>query len=372
MNAGHFIAEKVAAVDASGIRRIFDLAATMKNPIDLSIGQPDFDVPAPVKQAAIAAIEAGHNGYTPTRGIPALCDRIRADLAREFPGWDPAVMVTSGVSGGLVLSLMACVNPGDEVLYGEPYFVSYKSLVQLAGGKSVPVDLGDDFQPDPKRFAAAITPKTKLILLNSPSNPTGVVYTAERTRAIAELARKHDLLILSDEIYSMLSYDGRAASPADFAPERTVLLRGFGKSYGMTGWRMGFAAGPAEVITAMIKLQQYTYVCAPHPAQRAVLTALDTDMSATVASYRRKRDLVVNALAGKFDLVRPAGGFYVFPRIPAAYASGTAFVEKAIANNLLIIPGNVFSRKDTHFRISYAAADETLKKACDVLRALAG
>jgi aspartate/methionine/tyrosine aminotransferase len=371
MNAGHFIAEKVAAVDVSGIRRIFDLAATMASPMDLSIGQPDFDVPEPVKQAAIAAILAGHNGYTPTRGVPALCDRIRAELAREFPGWEPSVMVTCGVSGGLLLSLMVCVNPGDEVIYGDPYFVSYKSLVHLVGGKSATVDLGDTFQPDPEKFAAAITPKTKLILLNSPSNPTGVVHTAERVRGIAEVARKHDLLIVSDEIYNLLSYDGRAASPADFAPERTVLLRGFGKSYGMTGWRMGFAAGPAEIITAMMKVQQFTFVCAPHPAQRAVLTALDTDRSATVAAYRRKRDLVVDELRGAFDFVRPAGGFYVFPKVPPQYASGTAFVEKAIAHNVLIIPGNAFSRKDTHFRISYATADEIIKRACGVLRTLA-
>lgn len=372
MNASHFIAEKVAAVDVSGIRRIFDRAATLKNPMDLSIGQPDFDVPAPIKEAAIEAIRAGYSGYTPTRGVPALCDRLCAKLAEEFPDWDPTVMVTCGVSGGLVLSLMACVNPGDEVIYGDPYFVSYKSLTPLLGGRSVIVDLDDGFQPDPDRFAAAITPKTKLIVLNSPSNPTGVVYEADRVRAIAELARKHDLLIVTDEIYDLLCYDGRSPSPADFAPERTLLLRGFGKSYGMTGWRMGFAAGPAEILTSMMKIQQYTFVCAPHMAQRAVLTAMDTDMSATVNAYRAKRNLMVGELEGTFEFVRPSGGFYVFPKAPAKYASGTAFVEAAIKNNVMIIPGGVFSERDTHVRISYAADNEILEKACDVLRSLAG
>ena len=372
MDTSRFIADKVAGVDVSGIRRIFDMAAAMTSPMDLSIGQPDFDVPEPVKQAAIDAIRAGHSGYTPTRGVPPLCDRISAAVTAEFPGWDPAVMVTCGVSGGLLLSLMACVNPGDEVLYGDPYFVSYKSLANLSGGKGVPVDLDDGFQPDPDRFAAAITPRTKLIVLNSPSNPTGVVHTAERVQAVAELARKHNLLIVSDEIYNMLCYEGRSPSPADFAPERTLLLRGFGKSYGMTGWRIGFAAGPPEIITSMMKIQQYTFVCAPHMAQYAVLTAMDTDMSSTVEAYQAKRDLVVGELEGAFDFVKPEGGFYVFPKAPAKYASGTAFVEEAIAHNVMIIPGSVFSEKDTHVRISYANDNRVLKKACTVLRSLAG
>lgn len=371
MNAARFIAEKVAAVDVSGIRRIFDRAAHMSGAMDLSIGQPDFDTPEPVKQAAIEAIRAGHNGYTPTRGLPELCDRVHAKLTEEFPGWDPTVMITCGVSGGLLLSLMACVDPGDEVIYADPYFVSYKSLVHLTGGRSAMVELDDGFQPDPERFAAAVTPKSKLILLNSPSNPTGVVHRAEQVQAVCELARRHDLLIVSDEIYDMLSYDGRAPSPADYAPERTVLLRGFGKSYGMTGWRMGLAAGPEEIITSMMKIQQYTFVCAPHMAQRAVITAMRTDMSATVAAYRAKRDLVLGELEGAFDFVRPSGGFYVFPRAPAKYATATAFVEAAIANNVLIIPGRAFSERDTHFRISYAADNDILKKACGVLRGLA-
>ena len=372
MDAARLIAGKVASIDASGIRRVFELGASLTDPVDLSIGQPDFDVPDPIKRAAIAAIEAGHNNYTVTQGLGALRERISAELAGEFNGWRPSVMVTGGVSGGLLLALMALLDPGDEVVYGDPYFVAYKALVQLTSGKSALVDLYDErFQPDPDRFAAAITPKTKLILLNSPGNPTGVVHEPERVKAIAELARRRDVLIISDEIYNMLSYDGRSPSPADFAPERTLLLRGFGKSYGMTGWRMGFAAGPAEIITEMIKLQQYTFVCAPHMAQRGVLAAFDTDMSATVRDYGRKRDLVTGELAGAFEFVRPSGGFYVFARAPKGYASGTAFVERCIANKVLVIPGKVFSERDTHFRISYAARDDVLHRGCALLRRLA-
>ncbi|MHC4610012.1 MAG: pyridoxal phosphate-dependent aminotransferase, partial [Planctomycetota bacterium] len=359
MTGKQFIAQKVTTVGSSGIRRIFDLAVTMTDPIDLSMGQPDFDTPQPIKRSAIAAIEQGHNNYTVTHGLPELRSRIRGQLEAEY-AWQPEVLVTCGVSGGLVLSLMACLNPGDEVLIGDPYFVSYKHLVNLFGGRPVVVDLYDDFGLHPERFEAAITERTKIILLNSPANPTGIVVPDDQIRAVAELAEKHDLLLISDEIYKVLSYDGPAPTPVRYAPQRTLLLAGFGKSYGMTGWRMGFAAGPADVIAQMAKLQQFTFVCAPHPAQRACITALDTDVTNHVDDYRRKRDLAVKALQATFEFVRPSGGFYVFPKVPAGFDSSTAFVEKAIANNVLVIPGNVFSERDTHFRISYAVTDEKL------------
>jgi len=366
MSGSHFVADKVSTIGSSGIRRIFDLAARMTNPIDMSMGQPDFDTPQPVKRAAIAAIEEGCNSYTVTHGLPALREKITAQLKAEFD-WDPAVFVTSGVSGGLVLAMMACLNPGDEVLIGDPYFVSYKHLVNLFGGRPVVVDLYDDFRLDVQRFEAAVTDRTKLVLVNSPGNPTGIVAAAEEMRGMAELARKHNLLLVSDEIYNVLSYDGPAASPVRFAPEHTLLLRGFGKSYGMTGWRMGYAAGPADVIAQMAKLQQYTFVCAPHMAQRGCLTALDTDVSNHVADYRRKRDMAVAALEGTFEFVRPAGGFYVFPKVPAAFDNSTAFVEQAIARNVLVIPGNAFSERDTHFRISYAVSDDKITEGCRIL-----
>lgn len=370
MAGQQFLAERAKSIGASGIRRVFDLALTLDDPINLSIGQPDFAVPEDVKQAMIRAIEADRNGYTVTRGLPELRERIAADLKREFD-WEPDVFVTSGVSGGLLLALMACINPGDEVLIGDPYFVSYKHLVRLVGGVPVLVDLYDDFQLHPDRFAAAVTDKTKMILVCSPGNPTGVVFHEEDVRAIAGLADKHDLLLVTDEIYCVLTYDGPSPSPVRFAPHRTLLLRGYSKTYAMTGLRMGYAAGPNDVITQMAKLQQYTFVCAPQPAQFGALAAMDTDTSAQVVSYRAKRDLVCAELEGAFDFVRPSGGFYVFPKTPARFASGAAFVDEVIRRNVLIIPGGAFSERDTHFRISYAAPDETIRRGCGILRSLA-
>ena len=370
MTGKQFIAEHVKPIGSSGIRRVFDLGATLKDPIDLSIGQPDYPVPNPVKDAIVQAVRSDKNGYTVTRGIPALRNRIAEHLKEEFD-WQPDVFVTSGVSGGLILALMACINPGDEVLIGDPYFVSYKHLVRLVGGVPVVVDMYDDFQLHPDRFAAAVTPKSKILLVCSPGNPTGVVHQEQDVQTIAELARKHDLLLLSDEIYAALSYDGPSPSPVRYAPERTLLLRGFGKSHAMTGLRIGYAAGPIDVITEMAKLQQYTFVCAPHAVQHGAWTAMDTDITGNATDYRAKRDLVCRELADSFEFARPGGGFYVFPKAPAHYPSATAFVEEAISRNVLIIPGEVFSERDTHFRISYAAPDEKIRAGCEVLRSLA-
>ncbi|MGD2110264.1 MAG: aminotransferase class I/II-fold pyridoxal phosphate-dependent enzyme [Phycisphaerae bacterium] len=366
-----FIAEHVKPIGSSGIRRVFELGASLKDPIDLSIGQPDYAVPENVKRRIIRAIEEDHNGYTVTRGIPHLRERIARALGDELD-WHPDVFVTCGVSGGLILALMACINPGDEVLIGDPYFVSYKHLVKLAGGVPVLVDLYDDFQLHPERFAEAITKKSKLVILCSPSNPTGVVHREDDVRKVAELARERDLLLVSDEIYCSLTYDGPSPSPVRFAPERTLLLRGFAKSYGMTGLRMGYAAGPSEVVTQMAKLQQYTFVCAPHPVQHGGVEALDTDVSHHVEEYRAKRDLVCKELDGVFEFVRPSGGFYVFPKTPPGFPNATAFVEEAIKRNVLIIPGEVFSSRDTHFRISYAATNEKIRRGCEILRSLGG
>ncbi len=370
MDERSFIAERIKTIGTSGIRRIFDLGAKLKDPIDLSIGQPDFKVPDPVKRAMIRAIESDHNGYTNTRGIPELRDRIAAQLQAEF-NWQPDVFVTCGVSGGLFLALLACLNPGDEVIFSDPCFVSYSHLVRLAGGTPVPVSTYDDFRLDPNRIESAITDRTKLLIICSPGNPTGVVYERETVKAVAELARKRDLLLISDEIYQVLCYDRPSPSSVAFAPERTVLLRGYAKSHALTGLRLGYAAGPSDVIAQMAKLQQFTYVCAPHPGQYGALAAMDTDMSTQVAEYRAKRDLVCRELEGAFEFVRPAGGFYVFPKVPSRYKSATEFVSAAIERNLLIIPGEVFSRRDTHFRISYAAPDEKLRRGCAILRELA-
>ena len=262
MDPREFISQRSKAVDASGIRKVFDLAAKLKDPINFSIGQPDFDVPEPVKEAAIDAIRAGYNSYTQTQGIPPLRDAIGNELAEEFGDWPDMVLITSGVSGGLMLAMLATLNPGDEVVFVDPYFVMYKHLARLVGAVPVTVDTYPDFRFPAEKVEKAITPRTKMLILNSPSNPTGMVYQDEELQAAAAIARQHNLLLVSDEIYEALSYDGTCPSPVPHAPERTILLRGFSKTYAMTGWRMGYAAGPEAIIQEMTKLQQYTFVCA--------------------------------------------------------------------------------------------------------------
>jgi len=356
-------------LDASGIRKVFDLAAKMTDPINLSIGQPDFDVPEAVKQRAIEAITAGLNQYTQTQGLAELRAAVAEECRQEF-GWadERLYLITSGVSGALMLALLTTVNPGDEVVFADPYFVMYAHLTNLAGGKVVTVDTYPDFRPDINRIADAVTDRTRLLMINSPANPTGAVYSADELKDIADLAARYELLVVSDEIYNLFCYDQPFASMASFY-ENTLLMRGFSKSYGMTGWRMGWCTGPRKIIEKMTMLQQYSFVCAPSMAQAAAVTALRTDMSAHAAAYARKRDMVYDALGAKFGLVKPGGAFYAF--VPAPGGDATAFVEKAIANNVLIIPGKVFSTRDTHFRISYATSDDKLAKGLEILRKLA-
>lgn len=404
-----FVSTRANGVDASGIRKVFDLAAKMKDPINLSIGLPDFDVPDLAKEAAINAIRAGSNRYSQTQGIAPLRERLRADLSREFGRDVGDVLITSGVSGGLMLALMATIDPGDEVIFLDPYFVMYRHLLTLIGGVPVPVDSYPDFRFHADRVEKAITPRTKMIILNSPSNPTGVVMSADEVKAAVELARRHDLLMLSDEIYEPFLYgSGQSAvgsgqeekefaaklaaeerliesikagsAPSAHRPlptahsrlasplplyEKTVVLRGFSKSHAMTGWRVSYAFGYEPVVSQMTKLQQYTFVCAPTPFQHAALAALDLDMTAAVDAYRVKRDLAYEMLSTKFEVEKPGGAFYIFPKVPSGTA--TTFVTGAIERNVLIIPGNVFSGRDTHFRISYATTDEKLRQGCEIL-----
>lgn len=387
-----FITDRLRAIDASGIRRVFDLGASLKDPINLSIGQPDFDVPEPIKAAAVAAIDAGQNRYTVTQGAAPLFEKVTRHIAGEFAHWQPVdrrrdprggfgTLITSGVSGGLLLALMTCVEPGDEVIVPDPYFVMYRHLVTLAGGRCVYVDTYPDFQLTAERVKPLITDRTKLILFNSPSNPTGVVATDAICRDMAALAEREGVLLLSDEIYDEFCHEKierpagsgvmRCPSPASHSTN-LLLLRGFSKTYGMTGWRLGYAVGPAPIIDQMTKLQQYSFVCAPSMVQAAGVTALDVDMSDHVAAYARKRDRVVEKLSGAFNLTTPGGAFYAFPEVPPSLGvSATKFVERAIERNVLIIPGSVFSNRDTHFRISYACDDDVLERGLDVLLDLA-
>jgi aspartate aminotransferase/aminotransferase len=366
-----YISSRALGVDASGIRKVFDLAAKMKDPINFSIGLPDFDVPELAKTAAIESIQRGENRYTPTQGIAPLRDRIRKDLTAEIGRDVGEVLITSGVSGGLFLAILATINPGDEAVFLDPYFVMYKHLLTMAGGKPVVVDSYPDFRFYADRVEKAITPKTKLLILNSPANPTGAVMSASEVQAAVEVARKHDLLIVSDEIYEPFLYDigsGGLPSPAKLY-DKTLILRGFSKSHAMTGWRLGYATGCDPIVQQMAKLQQYTYVCAPSPFQYAALTALDISMTQAAAAYRAKRDLVFDKLSRKFEVVKPQGAFYIFPQAPKG-ATATEFVKRSIENNVLIIPGNVFSERDTHFRISYAVTDDRLAQGCDILCSL--
>ncbi len=364
----NWIADRTASFDSSGIRKVFDLAANMRAPINLSIGQPDFDVPEPVQNACIEAIRAGKNAYSQTQGIGPLRQRLADEIRAALPQADREVLITSGTSGGLVLAMLAMVNPGDEVIYFDPYFVMYPALVKMAGGIPVPIDTYPDFQIDVQRVADAITERTKLILINSPANPSGVSAGEATMRQLADLARQRGVALVSDEIYSRFQYDQAFVSPAVFN-DQTIVIDGFSKSHAMTGWRVGYIHGPAEVITAMTKMQQYTFVCAPQPAQWGALAAIDVDLSDHIAAYRRKRDLIVEGLADRFELATPTGAFYAFPKAPSG--SGTEFVRRAIERDLLIIPGGIFSGRDTHFRISYAASDETLRRGIEVLRELA-
>jgi aspartate/methionine/tyrosine aminotransferase len=363
-----WIAERMKHIDASGIRKAFDMSKAMKDPINLSIGLPDFDVPAPAKAAAIAAIEEGHNAYTVTQGIPELRTKLQQAVDAQFGHADRQVLVTAGTSGGLLLALCCSVNPGDEVIIFDPYFVMYRHLATLAGGVSVLVDTYPDFRIDAGRVAALVTDRTRCVVVNSPVNPTGIVATAEEMRALAELCRQRDILLISDEVYRAFCYDHPFASPASWN-EDVLVVDGFSKTYGMTGWRLGYAHGPSRLIQEMAKLQQFSFVCAPSMAQYGGVVALDQDLTAQIDAYRRKRDMVADALEDDFELPNPEGALYAFPRAP--WGTASEFVAEAIKNNLLIIPGNVFSRRDTHFRISYAVDNETLRRGLDLLRNLA-
>lgn len=366
-----WLAERTAQFDSSGIRKVFDLAAKMTDPINLSIGQPDFPVPEAVKAAAVAAIEDDKNGYSVTQGIPELREALQARVDREYGHADRKVLITSGTSGALVLSMWAMVEPGDEVICFDPYFVMYPTLVSMCGGKAVVIDTYPDFRVDPEKVAAAITPRTKLILLNSPANPTGVVAGQEEVKALAELAAKHSIALLSDEIYRQFCYDAPLVSPTSWN-EQTLVVDGFSKSYGVTGWRLGWIHGPTELIDKMTMLQQYTFVCAPHPLQWAALAALEADITPQVDEYRERRDLIVGGLRNLgYEVASTGGAFYVFPKVPDGKGTGTQFVEQAIANNLLVIPGNIFSNRDSHFRISYASTMETIERGLEVLGELA-
>jgi aspartate aminotransferase len=363
-----WISDRLHRIDASGIRKVFDLAANMTDPINLSIGQPHFDTPDEIKEALFAAVRDGHNAYSQSQGIAPLIQQIQSDVDAKWGHDDRQVFISSGTSGALMLALHTLVNPGDEVICFDPWFVMYKHLTTLAGGTVVSIDTYPDFRIPLEKVREAITDRTKVILCNSPSNPTGHVASEEEMQGLAEIAAEHDIALISDEIYRSFCYDGDFVSPVRWN-DQTIVIDGFSKSHSMTGWRLGYVHGPDHIIQQMVKLQQFTFVCAPHPVQWAGLAAWQHDVSDRVSEYKSKRDFVVGELSDHFEIQGGNGAFYLFMKPP--WGTGTEFATKAIENNLLIIPGNVFSETDTHIRISYAAEHSTLERGVEVLTRLA-
>ena len=364
------VSRRASAFDSSGIRKAFDLAARLDDPINLAIGQPDFAMPVAACEAAKAAIDAGKSGYTQTQGIPQLRERLEGAVRDELGQPGRKLCVTSGSSGALVLVLMAMIDPGDEVILFEPAFVMYRPLVEFLGGRCVIVDTSPSFSIDVERVAAAITPRTKAILLNTPSNPTGFVAPLETVRDLARLAEQTGVTLISDELYRSYCYDEPFHSPAAHS-DAIVVIDGFSKSHAMTGWRVGWVHGPAEIIDACTMLQQYTFVCAPQIGQWGAIAAIDAPMDVPLSECKRKRDKLMAGIAGHYSFVKPGGAFYLYPEAPGG--SGKRFAEIAAEQEkLIVVPGSVFGAADTHFRIAYTVTDRTLDRGIAALIRLAG
>ena len=361
------ISRRMKDLHPSGIRRIFDLAAKMENPVNLSIGTAFFDVPEPIKREAIRWMEKGLNQYVGTQGLTDLRAALHRHLEKQGVQFDD-VIVTSGVTGAFLLTLLVLVDPGEEVLIPDPRFVMYSPAVELVEGVPKLFSTYPDFRIRVEDIRPLVSSKTKALVINSPNNPTGVVYSEDELRAIAAFAREYDLWIIADEIYEHFLFDGlRFRSIGEFYP-KTVLMRGFSKSWAMSGWRIGYIATRRDVIQKMIVAQQYSYVCVAPYVQKAALVALEYDGSALIREYEQKRDYVYAELKDFFHIARPQGAFFMFPEAPDG--DGDLLVERAIQKNLLLVPGSAFSQQRSHFRISFSASDEDLKKGITILKQL--
>jgi len=373
------LSQAVASVPPSGIRRFFDVAAQLEDCISLGVGEPDFVTPWHIREAAIWAIEKGFTTYTSNYGLFTLRQRIAAHLKSRYGvDYSPEneILVTVGVSEGLDIAMRALLNPGDEVIFFEPSYVSYPPCVLFAGGVPVPVptDYRNGFQPDVERLRKAITPRTKAILLCYPNNPTGAVASRTTLEEIVRIAAEYDLYVISDEIYDRLIYDAEHTCVASLpgAAERTILLGGFSKSYAMTGWRIGYACAPAQVIEMMMKVHQYTILCAPIAAQKAAEEALEhgePEVERMRREYDRRRRLIVKRLNEiGLECVPPQGAFYVFPSIRCTGLRSEEFTEQLLwEERVAVVPGNVFGNSgEGHVRLSYATSlakiDEALHR----------
>ena len=376
----NFVSERVRAVPPSGIRRFFDIAATMDNVISLGIGEPDFNAPAVAANAAAEALSEGDVHYTSNSGTIELRRAISNHVQQLYGAeYDPEteILVTVGVSEALYLALTAILDPGDEVIVPEPCFVSYASGVNLTGGVPilVPTYVKERFQVTTEELRAAITPRTKALLIGYPNNPTGAVLSRERMVEIAALAEEYDLMVLSDEIYDRLVYGVKHTcfSSLPGARKRTIVLQGFSKAYAMTGFRVGYALAPAPLLTAMRKVHQYMIMSAPTVGQRAALAAItraEEDVQAMVAEYDRRRQLIVSGL-NEIGLAcfEPQGAFYAFPSIEVTGMDDEAFAEKLLEEErVAVVPGGAFGESGRGFvRCSYATAYEQIEEALERL-----
>ncbi len=374
--ARRFLSRRVAGLKPSGIRKFFDIVATMDDVISLGIGEPDFVTPDPILQAGVRSLQAGQTGYTSNAGILELREAVVENMAALYDvQYDPAseIVISVGVSEAVYLAMTAVLEFGDEVIIPTPCFVSYQAEVSLAGGVpvEVPSRVEDNFMPNIAAIDAAITPKTKAIFIGYPNNPTGAVASREVLLEVAQIAEKHDLVVLSDEIYDRLVYGVEHVCFASLPGmrERTILLGGFSKNYAMTGWRVGYACAPAELLQGLLRIHQYTIMSAPTTAQAAALAAIrigDEHVEAMRAEYDRRRQLIVGGMNTLgLPTFEPKGAFYAFPNIAVSGMDDETFAERLLdEEKVAVVPGSAFGVGGGGFvRCSYATAYEKIEEA---------
>ncbi|QFG01985.1 pyridoxal phosphate-dependent aminotransferase [Tepidiforma bonchosmolovskayae] len=373
-----YISRRMQAVPPSGIRRFFDLLSTIEDVISLGVGEPDYVTPEPFRRAAIASIERGDTHYTSNYGLLELRERLAAHIERLYGvRYDPRseIVVTSGSSEGLDIAMRALIDPGDEVLCADPSYVAYMPVTVMAGGVFVPVPTRqeDDFRLLPGPLEAAVTPRSRVLLLGYPANPTGATMSREDLAAVAEVAERHDLAVISDELYDRMTYEGEHTCFASLPGmrERTVLLGGFSKAYAMTGWRLGWVAAPAPIAEALMKVHQYVMMSAPTASQYAAIAALDEGeafVTEMVAEYNRRRRLIVDGFrAVGLPTFEPRGAFYAFPDIRVTGLTSLEFSELLLTEErVAVVPGSAFGAcGEGHVRACYASGFEQIERALE-------